>query len=111
MVIIKLVLKRWLLFVACGMTPIMICLKRSIPLLFFVASSIAFAHTAFAQIQPRLFIPGALRAAAVPGCPNQGGLLNSISVPVGQPLNLSVVISSPAPRGGAVFQLSSDNPA
>ncbi len=111
MVIIKLVLKRWLLFVACGMTPTMICLKRSIPLLFFVASSIAFAPTAFAQIQPRLFIPGALRAAVRPECPNQGGLLDSVSVPVGQSLNLSVVISSPAPPGGAVFQLSSDNPA
>ena len=48
---------------------------------------------------------------AVPGCPDRGGLLDSISVPVGQPLNLSVQIGVPAPRGGATFQLSSDNPA
>ena len=30
---------------------------------------------------------------------------------MGQPLNLAVVIGVPAPQGGAVFQLSSDNPA
>src|SRR6185503_4124844 len=73
--------------------------------------------TVFGQNQPRPFIPenpGTINSVtpnAVPGCPNQGGLLDSISVPVGQPLSLSVVIGAPAPQGGAVFRLSSDNPA
>ena len=48
---------------------------------------------------------------AVPGCPDRGGLLDSISVPVGQPLNLVVQLGSPAPRGGATFQLGSDDPS
>jgi len=52
-----------------------------------------------------------LTASAVPGCPNQGGILDSISVPVNQSINLEVVIFVPAPPGGAVFQLSSENPA
>jgi pimeloyl-ACP methyl ester carboxylesterase len=51
-----------------------------------------------------------LATASVPGCPNQSGLLDSISVPVGKPLNLKVVIFVPAPPGGATFQLSSDDP-
>jgi pimeloyl-ACP methyl ester carboxylesterase len=38
-------------------------------------------------------------------------LLDSVSVPVAQPLSLSVVIGSPAPPGGVSFQLSSDDPA
>ena len=72
--------------------------------------------TVCAQDQPRPFIPegpgtNSVTPNAVPGCPNQGGLLDSISVPVGQPLRLSVVIGAPAPQGGAVFRLSSDNPA
>jgi hypothetical protein len=29
-----------------------------------------------------------LTASAVPGCPNQGGILDSISVPVNQSINL-----------------------
>jgi hypothetical protein len=35
---------------------------------------------------------------AVPGCPDRGGILDSISVPVGQPLSLRVVLSAPAPQ-------------
>jgi PGAP1-like protein len=46
---------------------------------------------------------------AVAGCPNNTGLLDSVSVPVNQPLDLRVVTSAPAPAGGATFQLSSDN--
>ena len=46
----------------------------------------------------------------VPGCPDRGGILDSISVPVGEPLSLVVIIFSPAPPGGATFQLSSDDP-
>lgn len=41
-------------------------------------------------------------------CPNQGGLLNSISVPVGQPLALYVIIGQPATQDEA-FDVSSDN--
>jgi len=72
--------------------------------------------TASGQVQPRIFMPGpvfraAISTSAVAGCPNQSGILDSISVPVGQPLNLAVIIGSPAPPGGAVFQTSSDNPA
>jgi len=52
-----------------------------------------------------------LGASAVPGCPNQSGILDSISVPVNQSINLEVIIFVPAPPGGAVFQLSSENPA
>jgi pimeloyl-ACP methyl ester carboxylesterase len=48
---------------------------------------------------------------AVPGCPDRGGLLNSVSVPVGQPLELRVQIGNPAPEGGARFRLSSDDPS
>lgn len=48
---------------------------------------------------------------AVPGCPDRGGILDSISVPVGQPLSLRVVLSAPAPRGGATFETSSVDPS
>ncbi len=44
-------------------------------------------------------------------CPNQGGVLNSISVPVKMPLTLAVLIPTPAPPGGATFQLSSEDPS
>lgn len=50
-----------------------------------------------------------VQPAAVPGCPNRTGIFNSISVPVGQPLRLVVLIFQPAPPGGARFRLSSDN--
>ena len=91
----------------------MIFLKRSIPILVVFGACL----TVFAQTQPHPFVPDVPRAPlgmgtnSVAGCPNQGGLLDSISVPVGQPLNLAVVIGVPAPPGGAVFRLSSDNPA
>src|SRR6185436_18203103 len=87
--------------------------QRSALILFSLFTSL----TIFAQDQPRPFIPetavstNSITPNAVAGCPNQGGILDSISVPVGQPLNLAVVIGVPAPPGGAVFQLSSDNPA
>jgi len=75
-----------------------------------------FAGAAQAQISAAITTPvapaNALRAFtmnAVAGCPNRGGLLDSISVPVSQPLNLSVQIGAPAPRGGATFRLSSDD--
>ncbi len=43
-------------------------------------------------------------------CPNQGGILDSISVPVAMPLELAVVSFEPAPPGGATFMLSSEDP-
>lgn len=52
-----------------------------------------------------------LASQAVPGCPDRGGLLDSISVPVGQPLSLVVQIGSPAPRGGATFETASLDPS
>lgn len=53
--------------------------------------------------------PQATSAAAA--CPNQGGILDSISVPVAKPLTLAVVSPVPAPKGGATFQLSSEDPS
>jgi pimeloyl-ACP methyl ester carboxylesterase len=50
-------------------------------------------------------------AAAPAGCPDQGGLLDSITVPVGQPLDLGVQLRAPAPKGGATFQLRSNDPS
>lgn len=47
--------------------------------------------------------------ASVQQCPNQGGILDSISVPVNQPLTLYVLISEPAPEGGLYFELSSED--
>jgi triacylglycerol esterase/lipase EstA (alpha/beta hydrolase family) len=44
-------------------------------------------------------------------CPNQGGILNSVSVPVSKPLELAVVSFQPAPKGGATFELSSADPS
>ncbi len=44
-------------------------------------------------------------------CPNQGGILDSISVPVSYPLELAVVSFVPAPKGGATFKLSSEDPS
>src|SRR6185295_15140782 len=91
----------------------MISLRRSFPIVVVFGACL----TIFAQNQPRPFVPVSSElfngpvTNTVPGCPNNGGILDSVSVPVGQPLNLSVVIGIPAPQGGAVFQLSSDNPA
>lgn len=45
-------------------------------------------------------------------CPNQTGVLTSISVPVSYPLELAVISETgPAPAGGATFQLSSEDPS
>lgn len=47
---------------------------------------------------------------AVQGCPERGGLLDSVSVPVGDPLDLAVVlIGGVAPEGGVTYRLSSDD--
>ena len=91
---------------------------RQTALLMFVwAGAIAGAQ---AQVMPSLATAdsqqsaapkGLSSAAGVAGCPNRGGILDSVSVPVGQPLNLVVRISAPAPRGGAAFQTSSDDPS
>ncbi|MDQ2696134.1 MAG: hypothetical protein M3Z21_12300 [Pseudomonadota bacterium] len=53
--------------------------------------------------------PAGLTISAVPGCPDQGGVLNSISVPVGEPLSLMVRTARPAPAGGARFLIGSTN--
>ena len=81
------------------------------------AMLVALNHAALADPEtPRIVFSdtassSAPHSNAVPGCPNQGGILDSITVPVDQPLNLSVVVSSPAPAGGASFNVKSDNPA
>lgn len=62
----------------------------------------------------RVMVDGALAKLgpkAVAGCPNNGGILDSITVPVDQPLNLRVVIPAPDARGAVSFNVSSDNPA
>ena len=55
--------------------------------------------------------PSKLGLKTVAGCPNNGGILNSVTVPVDQPLNLRVVIPAPDPRGAVSFNVSSDNAA
>lgn len=88
-------------------------------LIFLTASSGGWAQSTRVPTSPALGMARvttlgdayARSATAVPGCPNQGGLLNSITVPVDRPLNLSVSLSTPAPAGGAAFRVSSDNPA
>jgi pimeloyl-ACP methyl ester carboxylesterase len=52
-----------------------------------------------------------LSPLAVAGCPNQGGQVNSISVPVSFPIRLRIGLFQPAPLGGVFFQLSSDDPS
>ena len=74
------------------------------------------SKAALADLMPSITTDGAPSTAAravyaVQGCPDRGGLLDSISVPVGQPLNLRVQIGAPAPRGGATFQPSSNDAA
>jgi pimeloyl-ACP methyl ester carboxylesterase len=49
--------------------------------------------------------------SAIMACPNQGGIVNSISVPVNKPITLSLIIPVPAPPGGAKFQLMSEDPS
>jgi hypothetical protein len=55
--------------------------------------------------------PQRAQATSVPGCPDRGGILDSITVPVDQPLELSAVTNAPTAEGGASFNISSDNPA
>jgi pimeloyl-ACP methyl ester carboxylesterase len=55
--------------------------------------------------------PPTHQKAQASACPNHGGILDSISVPVNMPLTLAVVIFSPAPKGGAKFRLSSEDPS
>ena len=71
----------------------------------------AVLNTSKASLTKNAVKSNAVKSNAVAGCPDQGGLLDSITVPVGQPLDLGVELASPAPPGGATFQLSSDNPA
>lgn len=47
------------------------------------------------------------RTSAVPGCPNQSGILDSVTVPVDASIQLAVVVGAPAPPGGAHFDVSS----
>jgi len=57
--------------------------------------------------------PVGLSQQAVPlvsTCPNQTGVLDSISVPVNMPLTLFVISFAPAPKGGITFNLSSADP-
>ncbi|MDT8999723.1 alpha/beta hydrolase [Paucibacter sp. APW11] len=79
------------------------------------AEAPAFIVTAGAQARTtaKALAAGSQRTplAGPAGCPDQGGLLNSITVPVGQPLELSVQLGSPAPKGGATFQLRSNDPS
>jgi pimeloyl-ACP methyl ester carboxylesterase len=82
---------------------------------FLLFSSLSSAVSA--QTQAGIFLDGSsvstqsAVSAAVPGCPNNGGILDSVSVPVDQPLSLRVVLFSPAPPGGVTVQLSSDDPS
>lgn len=88
------------LVVVVGMVSVLLCTHV-------YAQQRAFVATADAALRSQ---PGAT-PNAVPGCPSRGGLLDSISVPVGQPLTLVIQLGAPAPRGGATFQLSSDDPS
>ena len=83
---------------------------------FLKGSLLACAASATAAIEaPLIYMDAPLakerRANAVAGCPDQGGILDSITVPVDKPLNLSVRLGSPAPAGGAHFNVLSNNPA
>jgi pimeloyl-ACP methyl ester carboxylesterase len=68
------------------------------------------AFSTVATETPRNIVPLAAT------CPNQSGILNSISVPVShppdiQPLSLRVITFAPAPKGGVTFQLASGDPS
>lgn len=74
--------------------------------------------TANAQSHASFVVAGGPRNGTKPlpaGCPNQGGIITSISVPVGQPgsqpLSLAIVIPFPAPPGGYFIQVASENPS
>lgn len=78
--------------------------------------ALGFSASAFAAGTARVMAAGRssdVRSLpqAVAGCPDRGGLLDSITVPVDQPLDLSVVIGSPAPAGGVQFNVFSSNSA
>jgi|CZKS01.1.fsa_nt_gi pimeloyl-ACP methyl ester carboxylesterase len=48
---------------------------------------------------------------ALAPCPNNSGLFDSVTVPVGQSTTLYVFGGQAAPPGGAIYQLSSDDPS
>ena len=92
---------------------ISVCLSAGLSAVLLLAQP-AHAADIIAGITSGPAAPAAQRGAVlngVPGCPNRGGLLDSISVPVEQPLDLRVQIGAPAPQGGATFQLSSLDPS
>jgi len=70
---------------------------------------------ALAQVKPAFTTypptPAHREAPAATSCPNQSGIVSSISVPVGKPITLALVIPVPAPAGGASFQLQSEDPS
>jgi len=85
--------------------------------LVFVCIYLCCAAFAVAQVRPAVSsVPNLSGSqskvrAQQTSCPNYTGILDSISVPVKQipPLTLYVVISSPAPEGGATFELESED--
>ena len=71
--------------------------------------------TATAQRQASIMVAGGAqhRTLQPQGCPNQGGIVTSISVPVGQPgsqpLSLAIIIPFPAPPGGYYFNVYTED--
>ncbi len=84
---------------------------RILALLFAFLALIGASSTVLAQsAAARLFVAesaGPERGA----CPNQGGILDSVSVPVNESIELSIVTPVPAGPGGASFQLSASSPS
>jgi pimeloyl-ACP methyl ester carboxylesterase len=80
----------------------------------FVLSFLLFASMSFGQKKAGLTTLASQKAAIThqssASCPDQGGLLDSISVPINQPLQLSVFIFEPSTID-EVFDVSVDNPA
>ncbi len=79
--------------------------------------SLVGSQTAEAQQKPQITTVGAktsrksaITPQSVPGCPNNTGIVNSISVPVTMSINLAVAIPFPL-NYDASFQLRSENPA
>ena len=70
---------------------------------------------ASAQQQASIKVAGGAqhRTLQPQGCPNQGGIVTSISVPVGQPgsqpLSLAIIIPFPAPPGGYYFNVYTED--
>ena len=78
------------------------------------ACALALAGVAIAAPEaPRISVArsAARTPFSVAGCPDQGGILDSITVPVDQPLDITVLLSAPAPQGGVYFNALSANPA